>query len=157
MLAMVCGPVGVEDLTRILDKRITASTYHDRHYYPFYGRLNGKRGAAGAWCSRNSDDRTGYLEVDMGSVHVICAVATQGGTGGDIKVTSYKLKLSLDGSTYNFHMEDNTVKVFQGNKNHPRDVVKNSLRSFVKARYVRFYPVTSGSHTCMSVEIFVWK
>lgn len=104
-------PVGVEDLKRIPDSRITASTYFDSSYYPFYGRLNGKRGADGAWCSRNSNDRTDYLEVDMGSVHVICAVATQGGTGGYNKVTSYKLKLSLDGSTYNFYMEDNTVKV----------------------------------------------
>ena len=111
MLAMVCVPVGVEDLTRIPDKRITASTYYNSQYYPFYGRLNGKRGWHDTWCSRNSDGRTGYLEVDMGSVHVICAVATQGGTGGDIKVTSYKLKLSLDGSRYNFYMEDNTVKV----------------------------------------------
>ena len=111
MLAMVCGPVGVEDLTRIPDKRITASTYYDSNYYPFYGRLNGKRGLHGAWCSRNPDDRTGYLEVDMGSVHVICAVATQGAAGSDVKVTSYKLKLSREGSTYYFYMEDNTVKV----------------------------------------------
>lgn len=110
MLA-IGDPVGVEDLKRIPDSRITASTYFDSSYYPFYGRLNGKRGADGAWCSRNSNDRTDYLEVDMGSVHVICAVATQGGTGGYNKVTSYKLKLSLDGSTYNFYMEDNTVKV----------------------------------------------
>ena len=110
MLAMVCGPVGVEDLKRIPDKRITASTYYDSGYYPFYGRLNGTR-SSGIWCSRNSDDRTGYLEVDMGSVHVICAVATQGATDGVTKVTTYKLKLSLDGSTYNFYMEDNTVKV----------------------------------------------
>ena len=111
MLAMVCVPVGVEDLKRIPDNRITASTYVSSNYHPFYGRLNGKRGSHGVWCSTNSDDRTGYLQVDMGSVHIICAVATQGATDGYTKVTSYKLKLSLDGSTYNFYMEDNTVKV----------------------------------------------
>ena len=111
MLAMVCVPVGVEDTKRIPDNRITASTYVNSRYYPFYGRLNGKRGAFGVWCSRYSDDRTGYLQVDMGSVHIVCAVATQGATDGMTKITSYKLKLSLDGSTYNFYMEDNTVKV----------------------------------------------
>ena len=111
MLAMVCGSVGVEDLKRIPDKRITASTYPSSAYYPFYGRLNGKRGPFLVWCSRQSDSRTAYLQVDMGSVQVICAVATQGATDGFTKVTSYKLKLSLDGSTYNFYMEDNSVKV----------------------------------------------
>ena len=111
MLVIVCGPVGVEDLKKIPDKRITASTYYNTEYYPFYGRLNGNRGSHLVWCSKNEDDRTAYLEVDMGSVQVICAVATQGATDGSTKVTSYKLKISLDGSTYNFYVEDNTVKV----------------------------------------------
>ena len=107
----VCGPVGVEDRKRIPDKRITASTYFDSRYHPFYGRLNEKRGSFGVWCAKNPADRTDYLQVDLGSVQVICAVATQGATDGSTKVTSYKLKLSLDGSTYNFYMEDNAVKV----------------------------------------------
>lgn len=110
LLAMVCGPVGVEDPKRIPDKRITASTHFSRYYHPFYGRLNGKRGSHHVWCSKNKH-RTDYLQVDLSSVQVICAVATQGATDSSMRVTSYKLKLSFDGSTYNFYMEDNAVKV----------------------------------------------
>ena len=112
MLAVACVPVGVEDLKRIPDSRITASTYFDSRYYPFYGRLNGNRGLYRAWCSTNKDDRTDYLQVDLGSVQDICAVATQGAKDSSLyTVTRYKLKLSLDGTTYNFYVEDNTVKV----------------------------------------------
>ena len=46
----------------------------------------------------------------MGAVRSVCAVATQGGTA-DVWVTSFKLKLSLDGTTFNYYMEDNIVKV----------------------------------------------
>lgn len=112
MLAVVCVPVGVEDLKRIPDNSITASTYFSGDYHPFYGRLNGKRGSYRVWCSKNKDDRTDYLQVDLGSVQDICALATQGARDSSLfTVTSYKLKLSLDGTTYNFYMEDNTVKV----------------------------------------------
>ena len=45
-------------------------------------------------------------------------------------------------------------QVFQGNLD--RDsIVKLSLSTDVKARYVRFYPVTFSGYPCMRVEIFV--
>ena len=35
-----CGAVGVEDRNKIPDARMTASTYFDGDFYPYYGRLN---------------------------------------------------------------------------------------------------------------------
>ena len=105
-----CQPVGVADINTIPDDRITASTIHDSRYQPYYGRLNGRRGYLRAWCTKTKNDRTDYLQVDMGAVRSVCAVATQGGTGGQW-ITSFKLKLSLDGTTFNHYMEDNAVKV----------------------------------------------
>ena len=111
-----CQPVGIADINTIPDDRITASTML-RHpwpyllgFQPYYGRLNGKRGLFKAWCTKTKNDRTDYLQVDMGAVRSVCAVATQGGTGGQW-ITSFKLKLSLDGTTFNYYMEDNAVKV----------------------------------------------
>ena len=102
--------MGVADINTIPDDRITASSSFGSNYQPYYGRLNGRRGVADAWCPNTENDRTDYLQVDMGAVRSVCAVATQGATGRSW-VTSFKLKLSLDGTTFNYCMEDNAVKV----------------------------------------------
>ena len=47
-------------------------------------------------------------------------------------------------------------QVFPANSD-KNSIVKHSLSTDVKARYVRFYPVTHKSHPCLRVEIFVLK
>ncbi|XP_022805448.1 lactadherin-like [Stylophora pistillata] len=88
----------------------------------------------------------------MGTEHLVCAVATQG-HGGDTRVTSYKVRLSADAITWITYKEINIEKVFVGNSD-GRSVVKNSLGTDFKARYVRFYPVTFNHWPCTSVEIY---
>jgi len=105
----VCAPVGVEDKNKIPDARMTASTYHHSNYYPYYGRLNENRGK-GAWCAKTPADRTDYLQVDMGAVHSVCAVATQG-QQYSYWITSYKVLLSTDGVTWKSYKENNVEKV----------------------------------------------
>ncbi|KAL9970495.1 hypothetical protein ACROYT_G022880 [Oculina patagonica] len=151
----VCGPVGVADNNTIPDARMTASTFHNINYSPYYGRLNGTRGS-GAWCTKTKSDRTDYLQVDMGAVHSVCAMTTQGLRGGSAWTTSYKVHLSTDGVIWNVYKENNVEKVFSGNTDQ-NSIVKHSLSTDVKARFVRFYPVTHYSHPCMRVEIFVLK
>ncbi|KAL9970473.1 hypothetical protein ACROYT_G022851 [Oculina patagonica] len=149
----VCGPVGVEDRNIIPDERMTASTVYDSRYYPYYGRLNGSRGA-GAWCPNTKFDRTDYLQVDMGAVSSVCAVATQGANGANEWTTSYKLRLSRNEVTWHTYKENNVEKVFSGNSDR-NSIVKHSLSTDVKARFVRFYPVTYNSWSTLRVEIFV--
>ena len=110
--------MGVADNNTIPDDRITASTFYDSNCYPYYGRLNGRRGLfeAGVWCPKAISDRTDFLQVDMGTVLSVCAVETQGFVDG-AWTTSFKLELSLDGTTFNYYMEDNTVKVNNINLN----------------------------------------
>ena len=105
-----CGAVGVEDRNKIPDSRMTASSYYDGRYHPYYGRLNGKRGL-GAWCALTKTDRTDYLQVDMGAVYSVCAVATQGHRANTQRTTSYKVHLSTDGVTWNSYKENNVEKV----------------------------------------------
>ena len=107
----MCRSVGVADRNIIPDSRITASTFHDSsYYYPYYGRLHENRGRGG-WCTRTTSDRTDYLQVDMGTVRSVCAVATQGASGPTEWTTSYKLHLSTDGVTWNTYKETNIEKV----------------------------------------------
>ena len=89
---------------------MTASTYHNTYYYPYYGRLNANRGQ-GAWCTKTTFDRTDYLQVDMSAVRFVCVMETQGHKSSYVWVTSYKLLFSLDGVTWNTYKENNSVKV----------------------------------------------
>ena len=94
----------------IPDARITASTFYDNNHYPYYGRLNETRGH-GAWCPKTKADRTDYLQVDLGTEHSVCAVATQGEMAGPFWVTSYKVVLSVDGATWKTYRENDVEKV----------------------------------------------
>ena len=107
---MCSQSVGVADKNIIPDSRMTASTFFDNRYYPYYGRLHENRGNGG-WCTKTKSDRTDYLQVDMGAVRSVCAVATQGESGLTEWTTRYKLHLSTDGVTWNTYKETNIEKV----------------------------------------------
>ena len=98
------------DRNRIPDARMTASSFYDGRYHPFYGRLNESRGRGG-WCTKTASDRTDYLQVDIGEVRFLCGVATQGLQEISAWATSYKLQLSTDGITWNTYKETNIEKV----------------------------------------------
>ena len=89
---------------------MTASTFASSYYYTYYGRLNGNRGR-GAWCAKTNTDKTDYLQVDMGAVHSVCAVATQGHRRSLAWTTSYKVYVSTDGVTWSSYKENNFEKV----------------------------------------------
>nr|XP_058953151.1 lactadherin-like [Pocillopora verrucosa] len=134
---------------------MTASSFYNKRYYPYYGRLHENRGCGG-WCPKTVSDRTDYLQVDMGTMLSVCAVATQGEKVYHEWTTSYKLHLSTNGVTWNVYEETSTAKVFPGNSDRHR-VVKHFLTTDVMARYVRFYPVTYHRFPCLRVELFVRK
>ena len=98
------------DRNTIPDARMTASTNAGSSYSPYHGRLNENRGQGG-WCPKTQTDRTDYLQIDMGTVRFVCAVATQGYRGGNNWATSYKVHLSSDGITWNVYKENNVEKV----------------------------------------------
>jgi len=107
---LVCGAVGVEDRNKIPDRRMKAHRYATSKHYPYYGRLNENRGH-GAWCVWELSKGTDYLQVDMGTVHSVCAVATQGVRSFSSWTISYKVHLSTDGVTWNSYKENNVEKV----------------------------------------------
>ena len=59
-------------------------------------------------CIRDSDD---YLQIDLGSVYVVCAVATQGNPSADDWTETYKMETSLDNVNWQWYRENNRVKV----------------------------------------------
>ena len=105
---VACKAVEVTDPKKIPDAKMTASTVYSSDYQPYYGRVNTKRGSR--WCPKTTSDRTDYLQVDMGAVHSVCAVATPTLSTVDYAKTYY-LRLSVDGLTWNTYEDNKTKKV----------------------------------------------
>ncbi|EDO47891.1 predicted protein, partial [Nematostella vectensis] len=98
----------------------------------------------------SSDD---FLQIDLGTPHIVCGVATQGNHPQDQWVISFKFTYSTDGTTYSFY-ED-----LAGNQvlfaNHNRDgVVHQVLYKELVARYVRIHPTTFQGKACMRGELY---
>ena len=89
---------------------MTATSFAWSAYQPHFGRLHEQRGN-GAWGPGSSSDRTAYLQVDMGTVHYVCAVATQGERETREWTTSYKVHFSTDGVNWNAYKERNSEHV----------------------------------------------
>ena len=90
----------------IPNERITAS-----RAYPgapgSFGRLNDVRGS---WCTYGDNE---YLQIDLQSLHVICAVSTQGNGNNNYPffVKKYTLQSSIDNKTWTNYKENGLVKV----------------------------------------------
>ena len=97
---------------RIPDDSFSASSVFKARYAAKYGRLNG----TGAWEPKTTTDPTDYLQIDLLYEYVICAVATQGNpptqsVGAQEWTTEYKLRFSLNGTTFLPYKENKIDKV----------------------------------------------
>ena len=108
----LCQPIGVQDVNKIPDSSLTASSYQNSNHHPYYGRLHETRGAK-SWSPRTKSDRNEYLQVDLGALHAVCAVATQGREGGVEWTTRYKVSVSRDRVSWSFYQENNKDKVLE--------------------------------------------
>ena len=89
----------------IPDERITASGAYS--FLPAsFGRLNDARGS---WCAGYYGNK--YLQIDLQSLHVICAVSTQGRNLDTDWVKKYTLQLSTDNKRWTDYKENGLVKV----------------------------------------------
>ena len=89
----------------IPDSDITASSENT-------AAKNGRLNLGSSWCAATSDSNQ-YLQIDLQTLHIICAVSTQGNSQADQWVKTYTLKLSKDGSSVSWtdYKEDGLVKV----------------------------------------------
>ena len=97
---------------RIPDDSFSASSIFAPKYAAKYGRLNGR----GAWEPKTTTDPDDYLQIDLLYEYVICAVATQGNPPTQSPTaqewtTEYKLRFSLNGTTFFTYKENKIDKV----------------------------------------------
>ena len=96
---------------KIPDSKITASSVQSASNTPAKNsRLNHISGSS--WCAGTSDTNP-YLQIDLQTLHIICAVSTQGNSQADQWVKNYTLQVSTDGTTFTNYTEGGQVKVFK--------------------------------------------
>ncbi|XP_066019015.1 uncharacterized protein [Pocillopora verrucosa] len=148
-------PLGMESRS-ISDAQIIASSQLNGNHSAVQGRLHFQAvgNKAGGWSALTSDINQ-WLQVDFGSYTHVTQLATQGVNGVDEWVTRYKLQFSDNGLTYKFYQKtgDTSVTEFKGNQDR-NEVVYNTLRPPLKARYVRIIPTQWNKHISMRIELF---
>ena len=111
--ATACLTFGVANASIIPDSSFTASSHYDnKDYLPQFARFSSENIG---WAPKHSNNA--FLQIDLGIVRSICAIATKGDNRYHEWVTLYKLQLSLDGTTWNYYQENNIDKVKLLNKN----------------------------------------
>ncbi|XP_044164304.1 uncharacterized protein LOC114948378 [Acropora millepora] len=141
-------PVGLPDSSIIYGQRFSASSSRSSNTAS-NGRLNG----ASAWIPNSNNNNNDYLQIDLGSVYVVCAVATQGNPSANDWTETYKIKTSLDNLNWRWYQENNTVKVFTGNSQ-KNEIVKNDLYNPLAVKFIRFYPEDFNRNKALRVDVF---
>ncbi|XP_019637229.1 PREDICTED: uncharacterized protein LOC109479680 [Branchiostoma belcheri] len=146
-------PIGMES-GFIPDESITASTEYSYYLRASEARLQG----SSSWAS-GPLDLSQWLQVDLGWMHPISGVITQGRPDRDQWVTSYKLQHSIFGDQFTTIVDLFTGldKVFTANSDRDTEVT-NLLDEPIITRFVRFWPQTWFNWISMRVEILrCWK
>ena len=94
----------------IPNSNITASSEQSASTPAKNGRLNYTSGSS--WCARTSDTNP-YLQIDLQTLYIICAVSTQGNSQADQWVKNFTLQLSTDGTTWIDYKESGQIKVYR--------------------------------------------
>ena len=92
----------------IPDNKITASSTLNASTPTRNGRLNYTAGSS--WCA-SANDSNPYLQIDLQSLHIICAVSTQGNSKADEWVETYTMQTSTDGLNWTDYDNAENLKV----------------------------------------------
>ncbi|KAK3730391.1 hypothetical protein QZH41_015610, partial [Actinostola sp. cb2023] len=127
-------PLGMES-GEIKDSQITASSYDGKRFNaPSNARLHmqpveGKSG--GAWASGSSKSPQ-WVQIDLGAVKKVTAIATQGHPDKKLWIKTYQI---LYGNDRNYLAWYGNWRLFTGNTDR-NSVVKHILNPPVEARYI---------------------
>ena len=133
-------------------KGYSASSYWGVGHEPSRARM----GETQAWSNWSSkiNDKSQWLQVDLGSKKEIFAISTKGRYANKYQwVTSYYVSFSNDGFYWTTYKENGSTKIFQGNRDQNTEV-KHTLNSPVTARFIKCSPQTWCEHITRRVEAY---
>ena len=129
----------------IPDNNIAASSIQSASTPASNSRLNFASGSS--WCAGTSDSNP-YLQIDLQTLHIICAVSTQGNSQADQWVKEYTLQSSIDGSNWTNYTEIGQVKVMC-ELNHYLVIHKRMIRTYFYSYSVHVIILVFPYNTCM--------
>ncbi|XP_030766218.1 epithelial discoidin domain-containing receptor 1-like [Sitophilus oryzae] len=152
------APLGMES-RKISDFAVSASSSYDSGSVgPQHARLrNHKQG--GAWCPRHmvSRDAREYLEVDLGSLHVVTGVKTQGRYGngqGQEYAEQYMVEYWRRGLGKWVRWKDRSGKELLSGNTDTFTIVEQNLDPPIITRKLRLLPYSDHVRTvCMRTEL----
>lgn len=135
----------------IPNSHITASSMWDKNHPPWRGRLGITRVGSliGSWSAKYNDNNQ-WIQVFLGRVTKVTAVATQGRQDYDQWVTSYSLQYSADGGAF---IDYAAGRHFEGNYDQ-NSVIRHALAPPMTASYVRLLPKTWYKHISLRLELY---
>ena len=133
---------------RIPDNSFSASSIFALRYAAKFGRLNG----TGAWEPKTTTDPDDYLQIDLLYEYVICAVATQGNPPTQSPTaqewtTEYKLRFSLNGTTF-FPYKENKIDKVGMSCSHIQVFITTKINTKATHKNIKF------AHTCHRILKF---
>ena len=97
---------------RIQDTQITALSIWDASLPAKQGRLN----SASSWSARNNN-KSQWIQVDLGREEVVTAIGTQGRRNSPQWVKTYSVSYGSNGNVFEAYKIDDIVKVRNNNCN----------------------------------------
>ena len=91
-------PLGIEN-GRISDVAMTSSSILDTSSFPHYARLRNQSGNC-AWIPAKTDVASPWIQIDIGKLTNVSAVATQGSCSGNQWTKSYVIMYSKNGEDW---------------------------------------------------------
>ncbi|XP_009462154.1 PREDICTED: epithelial discoidin domain-containing receptor 1 [Nipponia nippon] len=149
--------LGMEDGS-IPDSRLSASSAWSDSTAARHGRL-GRSDGDGAWCPAGPvfPEEEEFLEVDLGRLHVVTLVGTQGrhaGGHGREFARAYRLRYSRDRHRWLRWRDRWGTEVIGGNED-PEGVVLKDLAPPPVARALRVYPrAPRAMSVCLRLELY---
>ena len=135
-------------ISQITDSQLTSSSS-----WSGLGVGNSRLSSGYSW-SAGGNSAGQYIQADFGALRRIERIGTKGRGNYPQWVTSYTFAYSVDGSTYEYILnDDNSHRVFQANANQNTEVV-NDLDDVYVARYVRLVVQTWYSHISLRWEVY---
>jgi hypothetical protein len=139
--------LGMENM-EINDVKLSASSMLDENSGPIHARLHLNT----AW-SAKTDNRKEWLQVDVGMISSITAIATQGRPNADDWVSRYQLQYSSDLAHWNPYLVENKPMEFVANSDRS-SVVTNTMKYPFNAQFLRLHPIQWSGHISMRVEVY---
>ncbi|GCB68112.1 hypothetical protein scyTo_0008182 [Scyliorhinus torazame] len=142
---------------KIRPDQILSSSNYNFNWSPERSRLNHPENA---W-TPSTDSSKQWIQVDLGFLQHVSAIATQGAVSKETQrkyyVLTYKVDVSSTGEDWITVKEKNKQpKIFQGNSN-PKDIVIRQFPQTILTRYIRIRPQTWEGGIALRFELYGCK